>query len=91
LSEIKLRRQPFVYHCEPGRKSKVCCRRGRAQVGNFADTARLIADMVPRRFVVPGSGGLGVLPMLRWLEYDLVALMVFLVGIGAVSLLVASI
>jgi hypothetical protein len=29
--------------------------------------------------------------MLRWLEHDLVALMVFLIGIGAVSLLVVSI
>ena len=58
LSEIKLRRQPFVYRCEQGGKFKVSCRRGTAEVGNFAETPRLIADMVPQRFVVPGSGRL---------------------------------
>ena len=58
---------------------------------NCVGSGRLVLELVLMITFEPDRGRLRGLPMLRWLDYDPIAVITLIVGIGVVSLLALSI
>ena len=61
-----------------------------SSIGDSAYALRLILDFLHDLRMRLGGDFLGVSQMLRWLEYDPMAVMALIVGVGAVSALALS-